>query len=95
MSKVALYFDGAAEPNPGLATYGAVLRSDGFNNQVSGIAGETDTTNNTTEWRGLEEGLRLLKSEMPPGFTHIEIFGDSQLVITTQSRVGVQSNPSR
>lgn len=86
MKRTLLWFDGAAEPNPGLATYGFVIREDDtpvkgrFIHAGSGVVGPK-TTNNVAEYYGLGVGLRWLadngRTELP-----LLIRGDSKLVIS-------------
>lgn len=78
MSRLNLYFDGAARPNPGPAACAAVLIEE--NGQTVAHVGHAlgSATNNVAEWTALELGL-IKASEL--GATHVNVLGDSQLVI--------------
>lgn len=76
--KGKMYFDGSAEPtNPGAATGGAYLEvEDGRVLTYSQFLGKG--SNNSAEYGGLILGsLNALKE----GITHIQIYGDSKLVV--------------
>ncbi len=73
-----LHFDGSSKPNPGEMTSGYLITDpDG-----SIIASETikggQGTSNKAEYIGLYQGV---KKAVAIGVKHIEIFGDSQLVV--------------
>ncbi len=59
MKQVEIYTDGACSGNPGPGGWGAVLRYNGTEKEISG--GAADTTNNRMELTGVIEALRLLK----------------------------------
>ncbi|WP_312692866.1 ribonuclease HI [Caproiciproducens sp.] len=59
MKRVEIYTDGACSGNPGPGGWGAVLRYNGTEKEISG--GAADTTNNRMELSGVIEALRLLK----------------------------------
>ncbi len=59
MKQVEIYTDGACSGNPGPGGWGAVLRYNGVEKEISG--GVADTTNNRMELTGVIEALRLLK----------------------------------
>jgi len=59
MKKVEIYTDGACKGNPGPGGWGAVLRYNGHEKQISG--GEKQTTNNRMELTAVIEALRMLK----------------------------------
>jgi len=59
MKQVEIYTDGACSGNPGPGGWGAVLRYNGAEKEISG--GAADTTNNRMELTGVIEALRLLK----------------------------------
>ncbi|MDF1495983.1 ribonuclease HI [Caproiciproducens sp. CPB-2] len=59
MKQVEIYTDGACSGNPGPGGWGAVLRYNGVEKEISG--GAADTTNNRMELTGVIEALRLLK----------------------------------
>lgn len=56
---VQLFTDGACSGNPGAGGWGAVLRYNGVEKELSG--GEKETTNNRMELSAVIEGLRALK----------------------------------
>lgn len=56
---VEIFTDGACSGNPGPGGYGAILRCDGREIELSG--GEKSTTNNRMELRAVIEALRALK----------------------------------
>ena len=75
---VILNFDGSSKPNPGEMTSAYVIRD--INNKLinsQSIMGGHGTSNEA-EYIGLYEGL---KKVVEMGYKHIEIYGDSQLVI--------------
>jgi probable phosphoglycerate mutase len=76
--KAVLHSDGGARGNPGPAGIGAVLRSD---DSVIGEVAEAIgiTTNNVAEYKALIAGLQLA---LDKGVTELEIFLDSQLVVS-------------
>ena len=59
MKEVAIFTDGACSGNPGPGGWGAVLRCDGREKELSG--GEAHTTNNRMELTGVIEALSALK----------------------------------
>lgn len=59
MKRVEIFTDGACSGNPGPGGFGAVLRYNGVEKEISG--GEASTTNNRMELSGVIEALRLLK----------------------------------
>lgn len=79
-SIINLYFDGAAEPNPGVATYGWIIL-DSNNNEIKSASGvaSNHASNNYAEYCALGFALRFLKDNSWSG--KLNIFGDSQLVI--------------
>ena len=73
-----LWFDGGTFPlNPGHGGSGAVLAFEGDEYSFSEYIGEKET-NNRAEYGGLLLGL---KKALEMGITHLEVYGDSQLVI--------------
>lgn len=81
MESYKLFFDGASKGNPGAAGAGAVLIApDGSTtncNQSLGVA-----TNNVAEYKALILGLEAAIAE---DVRHIEVFGDSLLVVSQVS----------
>lgn len=59
MKKVELFTDGACKGNPGPGGYGAILRYNGREKEISG--GEAQTTNNRMELTAVIAGLSALK----------------------------------
>lgn len=59
MKKVELFTDGACSGNPGPGGYGAILRYNGVEKEISG--GEESTTNNRMELSAVIMGLEALK----------------------------------
>jgi ribonuclease HI len=78
-SKTAkLWFDGGTFPlNPGHGGSGAVIAFEGKEYSFSEYIGAKET-NNRAEYGGLLLGLR---KALEMGITHLEVYGDSQLVI--------------
>ncbi len=59
MKQVEIFTDGACQGNPGRGGWGAVLRYNGTEKEISG--GAPETTNNRMELSGVIEALKLLK----------------------------------
>ncbi len=59
MKKVEIFTDGACSGNPGPGGWGAILRYNGTEKEMSG--GEKNTTNNRMELTGVIEALKALK----------------------------------
>lgn len=59
MKEVDIYTDGACSGNPGPGGWGAILRFNGREKEMSG--GEKETTNNRMELTGVIEALKALK----------------------------------
>ena len=77
--KGILHADGGARGNPGPAGIGVVLK-DGSGEVIGEIAqGIGHATNNVAEYRALIAGLELALAK---GITEIEIFLDSELVVS-------------
>jgi ribonuclease HI len=73
MKKVFIYTDGACSGNPGPGGWGALLRFNGSEKELSG--GERETTNNRMELTAVIEALRALKERCV-----LEITTDSEYV---------------
>ena len=86
LKRGVLWFDGASRGNPGISGAGAVLAVDGARFRVAQpVPGRA--TNNVAEYHGLLAGLRVAREH---GVTHLEVRGDSELVLrqmTGQYRV--------
>lgn len=73
------YFDGACQGNPGPATAGILITDRDENIIVEhGFRISNSTTNNVAEWQACLHALRTAKQF---GITHLELRGDSELVI--------------
>ena len=59
MTEVELFTDGACSGNPGPGGWGAILRCQGKEKELSG--GDGNTTNNKMELTAVIEGLKALK----------------------------------
>ena len=70
---VEIYTDGACSGNPGPGGWGAILRYDGHEKEMSG--GEKDTTNNRMEMMAVIESLGALKKE-----SRVKVYTDSKYV---------------
>jgi ribonuclease HI len=77
---IKLYFDGAAEPNPGHGGYGFLVKRDNETIYSFGMSLGNPTTNNQAEHLGLLHGLTWLFQN---GYTNSElvVYGDSTLVL--------------
>ncbi len=73
MKTVDIYTDGACSGNPGPGGWGAVLRYNGHEKEISG--GEAHTTNNRMELMAVIEALSLLKEPCK-----VNLYSDSQYV---------------
>ena len=71
---IALFTDGACSGNPGPGGWGAILRTDGHEKELSG--GEAATTNNRMELMAVIEGLNTLKKP-----SAVTVFTDSRYVM--------------
>ena len=58
MKRIEIFTDGACSGNPGPGGWGAILRFNGVDKEMSG--GEADTTNNRMELMGAIEALNAL-----------------------------------
>ena len=70
---VEIYTDGACSGNPGPGGWGAILRWQGHEKELSG--GEFETTNNRMEMMAVIQALEALKKP-----SHVHIHTDSQYV---------------
>ncbi len=73
MGVVTLFTDGACSGNPGPGGWGAILRWNGTEKELSG--GEPGTTNNRMEMTAVIRGLSALKRPC-----RVEVYTDSQYV---------------
>ena len=74
MKHVTIYTDGACSGNPGPGGWGAILRYNAFEKEISG--GEANTTNNRMELTGVITALKLLREPCK-----IDLYSDSKYVI--------------
>ena len=74
MKTVEIYTDGACSGNPGPGGWGAILRCNGAEKELSG--GEAQTTNNRMELTGVIAALSALKESCI-----VELYSDSKYVI--------------
>ncbi len=79
MKQVEIYTDGACSGNPGPGGWGAVLRYNGKEKEISG--GEAMTTNNRMELMAVIFALRALKEPCA-----VELYSDSRYVIDALSK---------
>ena len=73
MKKVEVFTDGACSGNPGPGGWGAVLRYNGVEKELSG--GEANTTNNRMELSAVIFALKALKEPC-----EVTLYSDSQYV---------------
>ncbi len=73
MKRVQVFTDGACSGNPGPGGWGAVLRYNGVEKELSG--GEAETTNNRMELCAVIFALEALKEPC-----EVELYSDSQYV---------------
>ena len=73
MKQVTIYTDGACSGNPGPGGWGAILRWNGMEKELSG--GEAQTTNNRMELMGAIHGLEALNQPCA-----VEFYTDSQYI---------------
>jgi ribonuclease HI len=73
-NKIEIFTDGACSGNPGPGGWGAVLRWNGHEKEMSG--GEADTTNNRMEMMAVIQALGALKRK-----STVDIYTDSKYVM--------------
>ena len=74
MKQVEIFTDGACSGNPGPGGWGAVLRYNGREKELSG--GEKNTTNNRMELTAVIKGLSALKERC-----EVDLYSDSSYVV--------------
>lgn len=79
MKQIEIYTDGACSGNPGPGGWGAVLRYNGREKEISG--GEAQTTNNRMELTAVIAALECLKEPCA-----VELYSDSKYVIDALSK---------
>ena len=85
MKTVEIYTDGACSGNPGPGGWGAILRYNGVEKELSG--GEGQTTNNRMELTGVISALRALKEPCI-----VELYSDSNYVIDALEKGWIKSD---
>lgn len=78
LKHIEIYTDGACSGNPGPGGWGAVLRYNGREKELSG--GEAQTTNNRMELTAVIQALKCLKEPC-----EIDLYSDSKYVIDALS----------
>ena len=73
LKKVQIFTDGACKGNPGPGGWGAILKYNGHEKEISG--GENPTTNNRMEITAVIKALELLKEPCA-----VTLYSDSQYV---------------
>ena len=74
MKTVTIYTDGACSGNPGVGGWGAILKYNKIEKEISGR--EEQTTNNRMELTAVIEALKLLKEPC-----NVKLYSDSQYVV--------------
>ncbi len=88
MKQVEIFTDGACQGNPGPGGWGAILRYQGREKEISG--GEPATTNNRMELTAVIEALRMLKEPCS-----VTVYSDSQYVCNGITKGWAQGWKSR
>jgi len=84
LKKIELFTDGACSGNPGPGGWGAVLRYNGKEKELSG--GDADTTNNRMELMAVISGLEALKEPC-----EVTVTSDSKYVCDAITRGWAES----
>ncbi len=79
MKTIEIYTDGACSGNPGPGGWGAVLKYNNFQKQISGA--ELNTTNNRMEITALIKALEMLKEPCK-----IKVYTDSRYVCDSMTK---------
>lgn len=79
MKNIEIYTDGACSGNPGPGGWGAVLKYNNFQKQISGA--ESNTTNNRMEITALIKALEMLKEPCK-----IKVYTDSRYVCDSMTK---------
>ncbi len=82
--EVIIYTDGACSGNPGPGGWGALLRHNGKEKELSG--GEAHTTNNRMEMMAVIEAIRAIKKPCL-----LKIHSDSALIINAMTKGWIES----
>lgn len=84
MKKIEIFTDGACSGNPGHGGWGAILRFEGHEKELSG--GDANTTNNRMELTACIEALKALKEPC-----EVVLTTDSQYVVNSVEQGWAQS----
>lgn len=84
MKKIEIFTDGACSGNPGPGGWGAILRFEGHEKELSG--GDANTTNNRMELTACIEALKALKEPC-----EVLLTTDSQYVVNSVEQGWAQS----
>lgn len=84
MKEIELFTDGSCSGNPGPGGYGAILRYNGRERELSG--GDTNTTNNRMELTAVIVGLSALKEPC-----RVTLTTDSQYVVNALTKGWLES----
>ena len=76
--KAVIFTDGAAEPNPGPAAIGAVIKDEQGRVRAHISQRIGTTTNNQAEYRAV---IAALEKAIKLGVTHVDLYSDSELVV--------------
>ncbi len=79
LKKIEIFTDGACSGNPGAGGWGAILRFNGHEKEISG--GCPDTTNNRMELTAVIEALKCLKEKCD-----VTIYSDSQYFVNAMTK---------
>jgi len=79
LKKVEIFTDGACSGNPGPGGYGAILRFNGHEKELS--AGYKKTTNNRMELTAITSGLEALKEAC-----QVDLYTDSQYIVNAVNK---------
>jgi ribonuclease HI len=87
MKTHTLHFDGSCWVNPGgTAAFGYVLQGEDLHLDKSGVIGTgPEMSNNLAEFYALAKGLEAYAENIGSG--HLQVFGDSEMVIKMMNRV--------
>lgn len=84
MKEIELFTDGSCSGNPGPGGYGAILRYNGREREISG--GDANTTNNRMELTAVIAGLSALKEPC-----RVTLTTDSQYVVNALTKGWLES----
>lgn len=78
IKKVVIFTDGTAEPNPGPAAIGAIIKDEQGKLITSISQGIGQATNNQAEYRAI---IAALENAISLGASQVDIHSDSELVV--------------